>query len=347
MKMKKLDIRPIINGMRDVIANHKLENEGEYARWIWQNEAGTRDLGVNEYGCADAMNVLYTIGDFACSPEVREARIKVLQSLQNKETGLFYESTHHKIHTTAHCAAALDLFDAKPLYPLYELHRYLEKDALYRLLNELDWFYNPWPESHKGAGVYAALVNAGEATPEFCENYFAWFRENADPVTGFWKKGYVENAPFDSKHPMDRQGPMFTYMAGGFHYLFNHEHAKMPLMYPDKMIDSCIKMYDEGALPEYFGKRAGFIEIDWVYCLTRAMRQTPHRFEEGKVKLADFAEKYVANINAMDFKTDDSFNDLHMLFGMVCALAELQSALPGTIITEKPLRLVLDRRPFI
>ena len=39
--------------------------------------------------------------------------------------------------------------------------------------------------------------------------------------------------------------------------------------------------------------------------------------------------------------------DLHMLFGSVCALAELQSALPGMIITEKPLRLVLDRRPFI
>jgi hypothetical protein len=35
------------------------------------------------------------------------------------------------------------------------------------------------------------------------------------------------------------------------------------------------------------------------------------------------------------------------LFGAVCALAELQRALPGEIRSERPLRLVLDRRPFI
>jgi hypothetical protein len=50
---------------------------------------------------------------------------------------------------------------------------------------------------------------------------------------------------------------------------------------------------------------------------------------------------------SIDYEKDDAFNDLHMLFGASCALAELQSALPGKIITEKPLRLVLDRRPFI
>ena len=36
-----------------------------------------------------------------------------------------------------------------------------------------------------------------------------------------------------------------------------------------------------------------------------------------------------------------------MLFGGVCALAELQQTLRGELISDKPLRLVLDRRPFI
>jgi hypothetical protein len=36
-----------------------------------------------------------------------------------------------------------------------------------------------------------------------------------------------------------------------------------------------------------------------------------------------------------------------MLFGAVCALAELQTALPGYIESKKAMRLVLDRRPFI
>ena len=47
------------------------------------------------------------------------------------------------------------------------------------------------------------------------------------------------------------------------------------------------------------------------------------------------------------YKTDDGFNDLHALFGTVCALAELQNVLYDEVNTTKPLRLVLDRRPFI
>ena len=35
------------------------------------------------------------------------------------------------------------------------------------------------------------------------------------------------------------------------------------------------------------------------------------------------------------------------MFGMVCAVAELQFALNGQIRTTRSLRQVLDRRPFI
>ena len=90
-----------------------------------------------------------------------------------------------------------------------------------------------------------------------------------------------------------------------------------------------------------------FIDIDVVFCLTRAMRQTPHRFAEAKAALETYAEQYIAMMAAIDYAKDAPFNDLHMLFGAVCCLAELQAALPGKLITLKPLRLVLDRRPFI
>ncbi|MDF3130566.1 hypothetical protein P0Y35_15265 [Kiritimatiellaeota bacterium B1221] len=43
----------------------------------------------------------------------------------------------------------------------------------------------------------------------------------------------------------------------------------------------------------------------------------------------------------------DGLNDLHMLFGSLCALAELQASLPGVLTSSRPLKLVLDRRPFI
>jgi hypothetical protein len=39
------------------------------------------------------------------------------------------------------------------------------------------------------------------------------------------------------------------------------------------------------------------------------------------------------------------FEDLHALNGTMSA--ELQQAVPGLLRTERPLKLILDRRPFI
>ena len=350
INMKKIDIRPIIKAMKDTVLSHELpEAKGAYCRWLWQDEKNSRKLGINEYGCADALNILYTINDFHCDEQTRSARITALQSLQNEETGLFTEATHHTIHTTAHCTAALELMDARPLYPIKALYPHMERKALFRFLDSLDW-NNPWPQSHQGAGIYAALVNSGEVTEQFQKDYFDWMWENADPDTGFWKKGYAERAPLkDISHPDGNDLPdsIFAYMAGGFHYLFNHEYARMPLRYPEKVIDTCIKMYKEVGVRKGFGCGVGFIEVDWIYCMNRASRQTSHRYEEVKELLYEFAIKHVEYLNSLNYKADDGFNDLHMLFGCACGLAELQEALPGIIVTEKPLRLVLNRRPFI
>ncbi len=348
--IKKLDIRPIISAMIKTVKRHELtDHPGAYCRWLWQNENKSRELGINEYGCADAVNILYTVNEFYCDDETRAARISALQSLQNKDTGMFTERTHHTIHTTAHCTAALELFEARPLYPIYGLHKYFDKNELYSLLDGLDW-NDPWPQSHQGAGVYAALVNSGEITEDFQHNYFAWFAEDADPETGFWKAGYATNAPYaDHSHPNGKSAPdtVFAYMAGGFHYFFNHEYAKMPVPYPDKIIDTCIAMYKNGGIRHNFGRKVDFLEVDWVYCMTRASRQTSHRNDEVRALIYEFSEGYVDYLLSLDYETHDDFNDLHMLFGCVCCLAELQQFMPGVIVTEKPLKLVLDRRPFI
>ena len=117
-------IQDVIDNIRKVIETHKLEN-GKYARWLWQNAANDRELGINPYGCADAANILYTIGDFPRDPEERKCWVDALQKMQDPETGLFCEKTHHPIHTTAHCSAALELFDVPPLYPMNALNHTL------------------------------------------------------------------------------------------------------------------------------------------------------------------------------------------------------------------------------
>lgn len=332
-----MNIDNIIKKISNVVISHKFENEGEYTRWLWQNEDNARELGINEYGCADAVNILYTIGEFPNTSESREAHIRVLQNLQNSETGLFTEATHHPIHTTAHCIAALELFDAKPKYPLNDLMQYATNDGLKGLLEELDWVNDPWGMSHRGAGIYAALVLSESVDSEWQDTYFDWLWENADPETGFWRRNAV----------LSGDKPVFHHLAGTFHYLFNHEYAKRPLRYPERMIDTCLSLYEEKNTQVDFGQKIDFAEIDWVYCITRAGRQTIHRFEDCKNALQKFAKGFVEYLDGIDENTHDGFNDLHMLFGTVCCLAELQQALPGMIKSKKPLKLVLDRRPFI
>ena len=326
------NIDSLIEKIYDTVESHRIE-EGKYSRWLWQNEKGNRELGINEYGCADAANILYTIGRFPATSEKREAWIAALQDLQNPETGLFTECTHHPIHTTAHCTAAIELFDAKPKYPLTDLMKYTTKEGLYGLLEGLDWLNYPWPQSHQGAGIYASMVLTETVDNKWVDDYFDWLWENADPDNGMWQKGSV--------------APAYHVMAGTFHYLFNHEHAHRPLRYPERFIDSMLAMYNNKEIGSKFGEGIGFIDIDWVYCVNRATRQTSYRYDECKKALAEFAEGYIEYLNGIDVKTHDGFNDLHMLFGTTCCLAELQQALPGMIRTTKPLKLVLDRRPFI
>lgn len=340
-----MNIDHLIRRIKNTVDSHRIE-EGAYSRWIWQNDAKNRKLGLNEYGCADAANILYTIQEFITEPQKREKWIQTLQSLQDKETGLFREETHHVIHTTAHCTAALELFDAKPKYPLTALKQYTTKEGLYDLLEHLKWGDSPWNNSHQGAGIYAALTLTDSVSPEWENWYFDWLKQEADPETGMWRKGFVTNG----------NAPLFHQMGGTFHYIFNHEYAKKPLVYPERLIDTCISLYEErkigvrkgeGYLAKKFGQYIGFLEVDWVYSINRASRQTPHRFSDCKTVLRKFAKDYIEFLSSVDHQTHDGFNDLHMLFGTTCALAELQTALPGEISTKKPLRLVLDRRPFI
>ena len=139
----QLDITRHLENVEKIIASHQIA-AGQYSRWLWQDKTGSRKLGINEYGCADAANILYMIGRFPSQAEERGKWISALQSLQNPETGLFVEATHHPIHTTAHCIAALELFEQKARYPLKDLKPYLEKEKLYQLLDGLDWSGNPW-----------------------------------------------------------------------------------------------------------------------------------------------------------------------------------------------------------
>ena len=333
--MKKYNINPIIDNIRKTVERHKLA-DGSYCRWLWINGWADRTIEENPYGCADAANILYTIGDFPRDLQEREAFVRNLQNMQ-AEDGMFHEETHITEHTTAHCIAALELFDAGPKRPCTALLPCKDTLKLRKILE--DNARNGKSRGHFGAGIYVIMNLTGEADLEWNQAYFDWFNQYADEKTGYWYT--QEDGGF-------KTGSALYCMGESFHYLFNYEAARMPFPYPEKLIDSCIKLYDTpGQLPEDFGKCARFFEMDWIYCLTRASRQTPYRFWEIRERLEAFWEVYYEYLTTVDWETEDSINDLHYLFGLVCALAELQQTLRGQLISDKPLKLVLDRRPFI
>jgi len=357
--LNPIDLQPIVDATVEVLAKAQLAT-GQYARWV--NEARiTRQSEplLNPYGCAGAANILYSIGAFPRGLDERELWITTLQNMQDPETGLFYEvatpnftsifadlnawkafseaGVHHPYHVTAHCIAALQLFDARPLYKIRSLDFLAPEGALEDFLNNLPWAAQPWNASHQCAGVFAARVISGEASADWQERYFAWLEDELDEKTGFWKRGCIDHSKPES---------FFPYLAGTFHYLFNYEHSRRPFRYPQALIDSCLAIYQEN-LWSSLGKSMGFSEIDWVYCLNRAVRQSGYRFDEVQSTLKEFSLEYTGFLLQRIKGSSGFCDDVHALLGVISALAELQVALPGFLKTRTPLCLVLDRRPFI
>ena len=333
----QINIDNILKKVLKVVENHALETPGAYTRWLWQNAKQNRLLGATEYGVADAANILYSLGKFEMSPAMRQGFINVLQNFQIPETGMFVEATHNTIHTTAHCAAAIELFDTKPLYVPAPLAEYLDEEKLKSFLLSLDWAGAPWTESHKGAGIYSALFNCRLTTAEWRRCFAEFLAENCDPEYGMSLAGSIQTG----------KSPVEHHLFGWFHYMFCLESAHAPIPMPEKLIDTCIDLYKNGGFSGNFCAEISFRQVDWVFAVNRASRQTPHRFYETRELLRDFAQKYFEFLNDLDEDTHDGFNDLHTLFGAMCAISELQLALPGEVESQFPLKSVLDRRPFI
>ena len=327
-------IDPLIDRMEAVVKSHALGNGG-YARWLWQNAEGTRNLGSSEYGCADAANILYTIDRFP-KGEDAAALCRAIQDMQNPETGLFHEPTHHAFHSTAHCTAALELFGTLPRYEMKALRPYCTREGLYALLDGLNWRGSPWNNAHLGAGIYVSTVLTGMVDLQWQNDYFDWLTRETDPDYGISRRGTI-----------DGTAPVCHHLYGWFHYLFNVEYAHRPFPCADRAVDTCLDLWNGKKMGPAFGRYVGFSEIDWIYTLNRGLRHAPARFTEGKQALHDFAADYIPYLMSLDPETDEGMNDLHAFFGAVCAVTELQAALPGEFVSTKPLRLVLDRRPFI
>lgn len=325
------------------------ETPGRYRR-LRAAPPDPRPTWTDPYGTSNVVNLLTTTNRMPDDPRRRLEFGDAIMAGQDAETGLFQGwpwtqiKPHHPIHSTAHSIAALRLLARRPDHPLRALERYATPDGIVALLEELDWVTSPWGQSHLGAGVYAALSMAHDfgspAVAEAWEDaYFGWLTDSFDADTGLLRRGALPGQAEESK-------PIFHHVASTFHFLFNFENARRPLPYPEALIDTCLGLHADDAWPG-LGSPLGFVTIDWVYCLTRPLRQCGHRFAEVRSALIDVAQRLHAAVEAVDGDDPEAWGDLHQVLGTWSALAELQQAVPGLFRSSGPLQLVLDRRPFI
>ena len=66
------DLRPFISEIKKIVERHYLGTPGQYTRWLTQDEKNSRNLGSTPYGCANAVNILYTINELPNEPKERE-----------------------------------------------------------------------------------------------------------------------------------------------------------------------------------------------------------------------------------------------------------------------------------
>lgn len=329
------DLRGFTEWLPQWLERYRLDRPGSYTRHL---AADAHHTGrPDPYGSAGAANILYTLGILPSSADERAAWVTSLQSFQDPTTGRFDDATHSRFHTTAHLSAALELFEARPAHRLTFLDELTDPTAITGFLDGLDWS-NPWRSSHDGAGSASALILTDAVGPEWTAAYLDWLDAEVDPDTGVWRRGTML--------PLDQWPGRFANLGGAFHYHFVYEHLRQPWPAVEALIDTCLTLLYDSAC-EFAIHDVGFRDIDLVFCLSRARRQTTHRSDEVAEALSLLVDRVVALLDDPAYRESAAFDDVHVAFGALCALAELQRAVPGAILTTKPLRLVLDRRPFI
>lgn len=334
------DLRPFLRKVTDSVLAHALPGvPGAYSRWPHTHPDYA---GNTVYGNADAIHVLYTLNALPPDAPSQQALIAQLQSFQDPADGLFKEAPLHPLHTTAFAAGALELLNARPLHPAPGLRPYQGREGLLALLESLDWRSNPWGEAHRGAGVYAAVLLAGAPAHDWEDAYFSWLWDNQDASTGLWRTGCIHTC---TTTPPD--APLFHHLASSFHYLFNHDYARRPLAHGEALAQTCLRMARENALPPTLGEGFSWNEIDWAYTLRSLQKRGSAHSAALGVLLRKLADTLLPRLLALDPAADEGVQDLHTLFAGLSALAVLQEALPGLLRTERPLRLVLDRKPFL
>lgn len=301
---------------------------GRYAR-----KPGDKTMEL--YGTSDMACILYSLGKLNPDEKQRAEWAEALQSFQDPQTGYLIEKdpTHDKLHNTAFCLAAMQLLDMLPKYPLKFASEYKDIRAF---MGTIDWEKNVYVDSHKGAGIGSIFALSPELhDPKWFAEYFAVCDSLFDPNNGMMGKNKPPGGDADQ-------------IGGTFHYsfLYNHFNRRMP--YPEKRIDAIIALQQ----PDRYwrGDNHVWLTLDAIYLLTRTVRYHPYRVDDVHRVVRQTMDTLMTELFSPEGR-QKAFSPkifVHSATAAISIAAEVQQFLGvDQVITDWPLKLVLDRRPFI
>jgi hypothetical protein len=301
---------------------------GQYARSPGQT---TTEL----YGVSDMACILYTLDLLHPSEKERAEWSAAFQVFQNPHTGWLIEKspTHTPLHNTAFAIAAMQLLNLAPQYPLKMGPEYFDPKAF---LNTLNWRTAVYADSHKGAGVAAIFTLVPTlGTPKWFDEYFTACDSLFDPNNGLMGK--------DKPHDGDAEQ-----IGGSFHYSFLYQHFNRHMPYPVQRIDTVIRLQQADGY--WMKKNHLWMTLDAIYLMTRTLRCNPHRFDDVSAVVRRVMDVLMRDVFSSEGRKNTFTGNLavHSLTAAISIAAEAQQFLGAQeVVTERPLRLVLDRRPFI
>lgn len=275
----------------------------------------------------------------------RKDWISNIQSYQSETTGWFKEGIfnygfHFKEHSTAFAVSALNLLGAKPKYPLKIRESLNSEGKVYHWLKKIpEWGLLFWPGSHRGGGIGATFATLGKENyphEDFFNWYFKWLDSKADPEVGFWRIGW--------NHKIKRRLTIQE-LGGSIHYYWIYEFLDHPIPFPEKVIDSTLKLQNKLGL--WDNNVSYCIDLDAIFSLVRCCKLTNgYRKEDIEFAIIKYLDYTIPSLNDKDFLFN-RYDNTHRLTGCLEAIAEIYKYMPELFDLPKPWIETLDITPWI
>jgi len=336
------DLRPFVSWIHDEFLPSAKVGTGA-ARYAQRPGVSRASL----YGTGDAACILHTIDKLDTKASSAKEWIEELSAYQDAGSGYFVADIANLAvaHNTGFAVAALNLFDSKLVNGVLPRHSLSFANPIHDwadaklFADSLDWRSNCYEAGEILTGLAATFVNVAKVVPA------TWLTELFD---------YCEKTKLNQQNGMmgvDKPAAGDKDQIGGtfhFDFLWASQGRRLPL--PDKRATALLGLQQRNGL--WDEHNPWWLTFDGVYMLGRAQPELTEAMKKKVTTAVKLAVDTLAPraLDAGQRKADfvDAWMGVHMLTGAVSFFAYAQQLLGReAVVTEKPLRLVLDRRPYI